>query len=88
MTWITFLQIVALIFEAGVVVMVVMNFWKNIKEEAFNRKVAAIGKTMELVGQKLEESAKNKASVAKNQESFEELLKRARDAMQDQSPRD
>ena len=88
MTWITFLQIVALIFEAGVVVMVVMNFWKNIQEEAFNRKIAAIGKTMELVGQKLEESAKNKASVAKNQESFEELLKRARDAMQDQSPRD
>lgn len=88
MTWITFLQIVALIFEAGVVVMVVMNFWKNIKEEAFNRKIAAIGKTMELVGQKLEESAKNKASVAKNQESFEELLKRARDAMQDQQPRD
>ena len=88
MTWITFLQIVALIFEVGAVVMVVMNFWKNIKEEAFNRKIAAIGKTMELVGQKLEESAKNKASVAKNQESFEELLKRARDAMQDQSPRD
>lgn len=88
MTWITFLQIVALIFEAGVVAMVVMNFWKNIKEEAFNRKIAAIGKTMELVGQKLEESAKNKASVAKNQESFEELLKRARDAMHDQPPRD
>ena len=87
MTWITFLQIVALIFEAGVVVMVVMNFWKNIKEEAFNRKIAAIGKTMELVGQKLEESAKNKASAAKNPESFEELLKRARDAMQDQPPR-
>lgn len=87
MTWITFLQIVALIFEAGVVVMVVMNFWKNIKEEAFNRKIAAIGKTMELVGQKLEESAKNKASAAKNQESFEELLKRARDAMQEQPPR-
>lgn len=88
MNWITFLQVAVLIFEAGVVVMVVMNFWKNIKEEAFNRKIAAIGKTMELVGQKLEESAKNKASVAKNQESFEELLKRARDAMQDQPPRD
>ena len=87
MSWITFLQIVALIFEAGVVVMVVMNFWKNIKEEAFNRKIAAIGKTMELVGQKLEESAKNKASAAKNPESLEELLKRARDAMQEQPPR-
>lgn len=87
MTWITFLQIVALIFEAGVVVMLVMNFWRNIKEEAFNRKIAALGKTMELVGQKLEESAKNKVSAAKNPESFEELLKRARDAMQDQSPR-
>lgn len=88
MSWITFLQVAVLIFEAGVVVMVVMNFWKNIKEEAFNRKIAALGKTMELVGQKLEESAKNKASATKNQESFEELLKRARDAMQDQSPRD
>lgn len=88
MTWITFLQIAALIFEAGVVVMVVMNFWRNIKEEAFNRKIAALGKTMELVGQKLEESAKNKASATKNSESFEELLKRARDAMQDQPPRD
>lgn len=87
MSWITFLQIVALIFEAGVVVMVVMNFWKNIKEETFNRKIAALGKTMELVGQKLEESAKNKASVAKNPESFEELLKRVKDAMQDQPPR-
>lgn len=88
MTWITFLQVAVLIFEAGVVVMLVMNFWKNVKEEAFNRKIAAIGKTMEFVGQKLEESAKNKASATKNPESFEELLKRTRDAMQNQPPRD
>lgn len=77
MSWITFLQIVALIFEAGVVVMVVMNFWRNIREEAFNRKLAAIGKILGDAGKKLEESAKNRASAAKDSESFEEMLKRA-----------
>ena len=88
MTWITFLQIVALIFEAGVVVMLVLNFWRNIKEEAFNRKIAAIGKTMELVGQKLEESAKNKASTASKSESFEELLRRAANMKNSNPPQD
>ena len=77
MTWITFLQIAVLIFEAGVVAMLVLNFWRNIKEEAFNKNMAAIGKTLELVGKKLEESAKNKASAASKSESFEELLRRA-----------
>ena len=74
MSWITFLQIVALIFEAGVVVMVVMNFWRNIKEEAFNKKLAALGKTLEVLGKKIEESAKNKAEANK---TFIELLKNA-----------
>lgn len=77
MTWITFLQIAALIFEAGVVVMLVMNFWRNIKEEMRNKNLTAIGKTLEIIGNKLEESAKNKASAASKSESFEELLRRA-----------
>lgn len=66
MNWITFLQVAALIFEVGVVVMVVMNFWKNLREEAFNKKLAAIGKMLEAAGKKLEESAKNKASAKQN----------------------
>ena len=74
MSWITFLQIVALIFEVGVVVMVVMNFWRNVKEEAFNKKLAALGKTLEVLGKKIEESAKNKAEANK---TVIELLKNA-----------
>ena len=59
MSWITFLQIVALIFEVGVVAMAVLNFWKNIKEEAFNKKLTAVGKILEDAGKKLEEKAKS-----------------------------
>lgn len=88
MTWITFLQVCALIFEAGVVVMLVMNFWKNIKEEALNKKLAAIGKMLELAGKKIEESAKNKASAKNNPESFEELLKRAENAAKNDQSQD
>ena len=85
MTWITFLQVAVLIFEAGVVVMAVLNFWKNIKEEALNKKLAAIGKMLELAGKQIEESAKNKMSAKKNSESFEELLKRAANAAKQDS---
>ena len=86
MTWITFLQIVALIFEVGVVVMLVMNFWRNVKEEMLNKNLTAIGKTLELIGKKLEESAKNKASAASKSESFVELLKRAENAKNSNQP--
>ena len=84
MNWITFLQVTALIFEVGVVVMVVMNFWKNLREEALNKKLAAIGKMLEAAGKKMEEMAKNKASAKNSSESLEELLKSVKSANQDQ----
>lgn len=87
MTWITFLQVAVLIFEAGVVVMAVLNFWKNIKEEALNKKLAAIGKVLAEIGNKLEESAKNKASEKKGSESLEELLERAANAVKQNPPK-
>ena len=88
MTWITFLQVAVLIFEAGVVVMAVLNFWKNLKEEALNKKLAAIGKVLAEIGNKLEESAKNKASEKKSSESLEELLERAANAVKQNPPKD
>ena len=84
MNWITFLQVTALIFEVGVVVMVVMNFWKNLREEALNKKLAAIGKMLEAAGKKMEEMAKNKASAKNSSESLEELLKSVKSTNQDQ----
>ena len=84
MNWITFLQVAVLIFEVGVVVMVVMNFWKNLREEALNKKLAAIGKMLEATGKKLEEMAQNKASEKNSSESVVELLKSVKSANQNQ----
>lgn len=77
MGWILFLQIIAIIFVIGLTVMVVMNFHKNMKEELFNKRVEALGKTLVQWGETMAENAK------KNQQSQTDNMLKAVKALQD-----